>query len=684
MRKIQALVSIFILMGMLAITPARTAKAIVDNRYVATNGTDTGNNCLNIGTPCKTIIRAVGQATSGAIINIAAGTYKESNQITVNKNLTFNGAGMKKTFVDGNSSHRVFYINASVTVTIKNLTIRNGKASSSTGGGINSEGTLDLIKVKIVNNTATSAGGGLYVYSGSATLSDTAITKNKASNGAGIFGRVGDIALNRVEISENTATSNTGGIRYQANGGTLSLTNVTVSTNNGYTIGGISTGSGTTTNIHNSTIVDNHIDPTKTYGGISNSGTLTIESSIVAGNDNTQCNPGTGWVSIGYNAASDDSCDLFGINDFPHQIVTYGPLGNYGGFSRTHYLPPGSLALEDGNNANCPAVDQRGVSRPQDFNDTSDAGCDMGAFEATAAPQVYSITRDNPINFTTSANTVIFKVVFSEPVTNVTADDFSLVKTGSITGFSITNVNNVAGFLSYVTVNTGKYNGTLKLNVKNGTDIKDTDTSPKQLISGFTTGQIYNIKKTYTRTFRSQAKYDGWVLESGEFTNKGGTKNNTNNTLLVGDNNQDKQYRAILSFGTATIPDGAVITSAVLMIKKAGVVGKNPMSTHNGLVVDIKVNKFYTLPSLQINDFQAEPGKFKVGVFPKTLYTGQWYRAVLYKGARPYINKKGRTQIRIRYALDDNNDNVADILKLYSGNAIVTNRPKLIVKYYVP
>jgi len=683
MKKIQALVSIFILMAMLSITPVLPAGASPNTRYVTTTGNDTGNCTTNA---CKTIVYAVGQAFGGDTIVIAAGTYKESKQITVNKNLTFNGAGMKKTFVDGKTLHRVFKINASVTVTIKNLTIRNGKASSTTGGGIYSAGTLILKKVKVANNTATGAGGGLYVYSGSATLTDTAITKNKGSNGAGIFGRVGNITLNRVEISENTATSYTGGIRYQANGGTLSLTNVTVSTNNGYTIGGISTGLGTTTNIRNSTIVENHIDPANTYGGISNSGTLTIESSIMAKNDKKQCfvPNTTKWVSNGYNAASDLNCDLDGINDFPGNVVNYGPLGYYGGFTRTHYLPQGSLALENGNNANCPTFDQRGISRPQDYNDTGDAGCDMGAFEATAAPQVYSITRDTPPDLTTSADEVTFKVVFSEPVTNVTADDFSLVKTGSITGFSITNVNNVAGFLSYVTVNTGKYNGTLKLNVKNDTDITDTDTSPKLMSSGFTTGQIYNIKKTYTLTARSQAKYDGWVLESGEFTNKGGTKNNTNKTLLVGDNAQDKQYRVILSFGTAKIPDGAVITRVVLKVKRSGIVGNNPMFTHNGLLVDIKKNKFYTLPALQINDFQAKPGKYKVGVFPKTLFSGQWYRAVLYKGARPYINKKGRTQLRLRYALDDNNDNRADILKLYSGNAIVANRPKLIVKYYVP
>jgi len=191
----------------------------------------------------------------------------------------------------------------------------------------------------------------------------------------------------------------------------------------------------------------------------------------------------------------------------------------------------------------------------------------------------------------------------------------------------------------------------------------------------------------YTLILRSQAKYDGWVLESGEFTSEGGTKNNLGKFLLLGDNVADKQYRDILSFGTAAIPDNAVITRVILTVKNAGVVGTDPMTTHNDLVVDVKKGKFYTLPALQINDWQAKPRRYKIGKFPNKLYTGNWYRAVLIKGAYNYgyINKLGRTQFRLRFLLQDNDNNLADILKLYSGNAdLVNRRPRLIIKYYVP
>jgi hypothetical protein len=186
-----------------------------------------------------------------------------------------------------------------------------------------------------------------------------------------------------------------------------------------------------------------------------------------------------------------------------------------------------------------------------------------------------------------------------------------------------------------------------------------------------------------TRRFRSQPNYDGWVLESGELTNVGGTRNDTGKRLKVGDDDADRQYRTILSFGTAAIPDNAVITKVTLKVRMASVTGTDPMTTHNSLVVDIKKKYFYTLPLLQVQDFQAVPGKYKVGKFPTTPYSG-WYQAVLYKGAFSYINKTGRTQLRLRFLMDDNDNNVADILKLYSGNAVKADRPQLIVRYQVP
>ena len=64
----------------------------------------------------------------------------------------------------------------------------------------------------------------------------------------------------------------------------------------------------------------------------------------------------------------------------------------------------------------------------------------------------------------------------------------------------------------------------------------------------------------------SQGANDGWVLESGENTNVGGALNSTGTTFSLGDNASRKQYRSILSFNTASLPDNAVISSATLRL----------------------------------------------------------------------------------------------------------------------
>jgi predicted outer membrane repeat protein len=186
-----------------------------------------------------------------------------------------------------------------------------------------------------------------------------------------------------------------------------------------------------------------------------------------------------------------------------------------------------------------------------------------------------------------------------------------------------------------------------------------------------------------TLVFTSAGKQDGWILEKAENSGKGGTKNVLGKLLYIGDDGLSRQYRAILSFNTAGIPDNAVITKVILKLKKAGVVGKVPFKVYKGLRVDIRKPRFGTRSALQPSDFQAKASKLLVGRFPAKLSSG-WYVSTLNSTAYPSINLTGLTQFRVRFYKDDNNDFGADYLKLYSGNNIKARRPTLIVKYYIP
>jgi hypothetical protein len=184
-------------------------------------------------------------------------------------------------------------------------------------------------------------------------------------------------------------------------------------------------------------------------------------------------------------------------------------------------------------------------------------------------------------------------------------------------------------------------------------------------------------------TLNSASVQDGWVLESSEKSGVGGTLSSASTFLVVGDDAANRQYRGVLHFNTAGLPDTAVVTSVTLKIKRLGLVGTNPFATHGSLVADIRKTFFGTTTSLAVGDFQAGASSLTAAVFGAAP-VGSWYSAALKNAGYPFINLTGTTQFRLRFALDDNNDHGADYMKFYSGNAAAADRPQLIIQYYVP
>lgn len=199
---------------------------------------------------------------------------------------------------------------------------------------------------------------------------------------------------------------------------------------------------------------------------------------------------------------------------------------------------------------------------------------------------------------------------------------------------------------------------------------------------------VYADKGTYGFRYppiypKSFGPYDGWVLESGENTNIGGTVNNVSPIVNVGDDALRKQYRVILHFNTAAyhIPPAAVIRQAVIRMRLQGITGGNPFPTFGSLYVDMKKPYFGTAP-LVITDFQALAGRSTVARFVPV--GGSIYKAVLNYTGKAYLNKNGSTQFRVYFKLGDDNDKIADYMRFYSGNAATAAlRPTLEIVYCV-
>ncbi|MBI5825680.1 MAG: hypothetical protein HZB18_16755 [Chloroflexi bacterium] len=191
-----------------------------------------------------------------------------------------------------------------------------------------------------------------------------------------------------------------------------------------------------------------------------------------------------------------------------------------------------------------------------------------------------------------------------------------------------------------------------------------------------------NLTITPILTFKSQAANDGWILERTQASGLGGTKNSTDTTFQLGDDSAKRQYRGILSFNTGSLPDGAVIQSAVIKIKQSGApVGANPFNVLGKLMVDVRKGTFGA-STLAVTDFQAAPSASQAGTFGKTPIAG-WYGVTLNLSGRNNVNTMGLTQFRLYFSKSTNNDAIANLMKFLSGNS-ASGQPQLIIKYTLP
>ncbi len=325
-----------------------------------------------------------------SLANKTIGLY--SSELTIDKPVTIDGANAPGLVISGSNTVRPFVINASVTATIRNLTISNGYGFELAGGILNN-GTLTLESVKVVNNQVETSGedywkGGAGIYSGensTLTVRDSTVADNSAadSNGGGVYAFFNSIVLiERSTISGNSANVG-GGLRTL---GDIQIINSTISGNSTYGwMGGAFFHTDGTMHVLNSSIVGNSAPAGSTGGAFVGTftdanATLVFANTLLSGNSETQCFVapwGSGVVTLssqGNNLATDDTCAP-SASDLVVGDALIGPLADNGGPTLTHALLPGSPAIDAANRNACPKTDQRGQKRPYG------KGCDIGAFE---------------------------------------------------------------------------------------------------------------------------------------------------------------------------------------------------------------------------------------------------------------------------------------------------------------
>lgn len=187
-----------------------------------------------------------------------------------------------------------------------------------------------------------------------------------------------------------------------------------------------------------------------------------------------------------------------------------------------------------------------------------------------------------------------------------------------------------------------------------------------------------------TASFTSIAAEDGYISESGETTGKGGTATSTGTTVRAGDDASDRQWLTILSFDTSTLPDNAIIVSAEVRLQRSGVTGASPFDTHGALWVDVNNGAYGGNTTLAKTDFEAASTAVQAASLSNPTVNGDWASGFFNSAGQAAVNKIGRTQLKVRFNLDDNDDVSNDYMGFSAGEATTTSRPVLIITYTLP
>jgi len=340
-----------------------------------------------------------GNEVTGQVNGYGGGIYNsgsmDSSEITFENNLvTHRGGGL---------------YNAG-TATIANANFNENQADK--GGGLANAGSLTLERASVTRNLALTLGGGIFL-NGDLTGNMLSFIGNHAqSDGGAIFlDPAGSLNLERSNIATNLADGFGGGmyldneataifnkgslIENRSSTGTsaiymrgplgatsvsgratsLSMTNVTLSGNHSTLTSqpALFASSGTSVLLDSVTIFSN-----KDIGLFAaGTGTIILHNTILASSGIQNCS-GEGLVSSGGNLDTDGSCHFAGSHDQTGLDPLLLPLIPDAWVGQVHPLDAGSPAI-DAAGAACPAIDQRGITRPQEM------GCDSGAYEYSSA-----------------------------------------------------------------------------------------------------------------------------------------------------------------------------------------------------------------------------------------------------------------------------------------------------------
>jgi hypothetical protein len=228
---------------------------------------------LSGGTYNLTIPPVQGGGDEGGHLNVGMGL--------TNNNVTFDGATDGATIIDANNLDHAVDVGFFCSATLSHLTVQNGTGTF--GGDVGNSGRLTIDSSTITGGTAT-FGGGVFSNGGTLTITNSTLSSNGTSGttwGGGLFAQGATVTLTYDSLVNNSGSF---GVGLFLNGGTATITGSTIANNSATTWGGGIYNQAGTITLTNDTIANNSANA---GGGIYTFGSgavITLTNCTIAGN----------------------------------------------------------------------------------------------------------------------------------------------------------------------------------------------------------------------------------------------------------------------------------------------------------------------------------------------------------------------------------------------------------------
>ena len=372
---------VMILITLLAVAlrpaPARAADAVV--------GSGTPASCTEAAFDIALTIASSGAPST---ITFNCGPAGHTLLFSAPKNIntgsiTIDGDG--RIMLDGQNSARLFFANDGVTLRFEDIYLIGGNSVGGGGGAIEAFGAfISLDHTYVGGNQATTTGGAITCTrstDGTLDIIDSVLEGNNAQSGGAVYNDGCVMTVNRSTLRGNQA-GGAGGAIHNAMNSYLRVNHSRFEVNTALDGPGIYNAGGATTVIETSTLENN----AGGYGGgVENSGTLTMTSSLVNLNNVTGSGGGL-WnlggqmylkdITVSNNSASEGG----GVNSYGShvRITNANIVGNIATTSHGGgiYIGSGTLfvvnATISGNQAGDSAANGGGIFHKSDDNLTLD------------------------------------------------------------------------------------------------------------------------------------------------------------------------------------------------------------------------------------------------------------------------------------------------------------------------